>query len=974
MNIDNIDDIDDLEDDTIINISIIQDNENIPVGEKKIIPIFPIGYNDIIINKSIKNIPIINIDIILLEFLINNYKTLLLPIIDSSQINPYNIGIVVNERTNYFNMKTIESKTGDLIINGIHLLYTIKKYKTNYILIKTSYNEIYKNNIFIAFIQNNNLLQNYLFKNKHGTFSFLNNLYKLIHYYENYNYHYLLKKIISDNIKLEYNINLFTMVSKNNKNNLDIIDYLKKLNVLWMGYSEEYENTLINDMFNNGLLKVMIILSIKTSKHDTVVEQVEQYNKNIKNKYYVTKHDILNYITQKQLDKYKNMFLQKVSPLLKELNAIIELPVTENNNTRISMYNKFIKKYNIQESDIAMIYDNDNNRLICPHIRDTLIFNKNDLEKYFIVNMSQLVCKICGAIIRNLGNMAINVKEEMAFYTDVNYNDKNIVWHEIIKVMTYIVTDISITTITKQIISIVYPIIQRHMFNISNIKTIKFIDKIVFLKLIINICIWVVFVLIKKKYPKLIDISIINKNEKEIEEEVLNKILLFQQQTIKQFPYISEEKLKEIFYNTLIEIKPKITTIVLEKKEEDEESIYLQNNPLYDYLMKVIRADNLINIYDKLNYDTKYSATYNSILDFIKFIKIYVYENDALNYLIVEKLNSKKDIIPLSYAYLFHLYQNKAAKYFEYLFSFENLNILYGVTLDKLQIFHAHKWNIIDGTFICSVCKLNYNEVDKNKNIKTIILIQQSIINFYTYYFMLCPEGNIHEFDSKWVCKKCSVNINMILEKDNSYYFKYLKQYEKISLIKKNNILITEYTKYIMPKKIIDDSEYKKNQINTVHSVLQNTKQYITFMSDSHYMNFLKNLGLNNNLSEIVRCNKLNYFIQSILCIVLSFDIKVGEYDYDYNKLKTEYNYNVLQYVLLDVIYKILSNINNKICLEKIIKMIINYEIITKSTKESDYSSQFNIKEEEPTEDFTIKDIYEEIDYTEVDENEVVED
>ena len=981
-----------------VNITVVKNIEHIESDiEKNLLSIMPMGYIKILLSKTIKSIPIQNIDIILLEFLITNYKNILMPIVCSSK---YSISVVVNNRTSYSNKEIILSNVGELLISGISIKNNIKNYKKNLILLKVYYDEFYFNTIFITFIKNNvkhllNSLQ-YTFEDKQNTFTFLKYLYNLIDYYSNYNYVHLLPKIFSDNIKLDVSLNLSSNILTNNKYNENVIKILKEFEISWFNYSDVYDLTLINDMFNAGLLLLFVKIVINGAygsevkgdkKNQDLKTQIDLYNKNIILQYYsYSRPNILDYITEKQLNKYIRQSVKTVSPILQELKDILDMSI--NNKNKISIYKKFIKKYSIEETDVSMIYDKDNNELICPHVRDSIIFDRNDIERYYIRHLSNVYCKICGAIIKDLENLSINVKEEINLYTDVNYNEKIYVWNEIVKVLPYIeISDnILISDLIKQLTIILYPVIQKHNFNISSIKTLKFTEKLIFFNIITNTCIWATFTLIKKNFPKILDIVIIAKDQKNIEDNVYNKIITLQQQNIKQYNFIGEEKIKELFYNSMLELAPAIKNIILKEKHVEEEYIYLENNPLYDYLLKVAKSGNVK--YDELPHKPG-NITYNNILDFIKFIKVNVYENDILNPKITEKIQSLEKQDRQTYFHYHYNFVNKKSNHFNYVANYESLVILYGTTLDKERRFHAHKWNVIrdENTgvtdFTCTICESKYKDIalsgtvnasQDKKNIINIIILQQSIINFYSYYFILCPEGNTHTFDDKWICKKCSVNIKMILEKDITYFKKYSEVYDKNTEEKKNIIFIPEYTKYIMHNVISDDTEYQKDQISLVHNVIKNTKGHVTFMSETNYIMFLKDLGLNKNDSVMVRCNKLNYFIQSILCVGLSYDIK-PDITYDYNDLRLQYSYVVLQYILLDIIYKLLQNVNNKDCIGKIIKMIINYESLIKTAKESEeYSSQFAIKEDETNEPITKDEVYEDIDYTEINEDEIVED
>lgn len=876
---------------------------------------------------------LVKIDIILLDEItklfndVLTYNCFIIPRVNDK--TKYSISMSPVNIIFYYDVDKVKTTSNTLNVSGLMIDCSFNR--TEY---TTIYSMQYKN-IYSHKLITDNVNPIIIFDSKDSILSMLTNIINVVIYFYHYDYRTLFLTMPTLNIDLDTNIIIRPVLSYNAEQVKLLNTIIKELSLFTSGgYLTENKLTFIGDMYIHNLFDLWVVIMCNGKIDPRLIKKT-----------------LYEYCVDKK-KPYSN--IKTISPLIKELNLI----VYGNNDNKVSMYEAFIKKYNIVESNTDIIYDSNFNELLCPHVRDSFIYNK-EITQFHFINDNIIYCRICGGIISNDYSTFISINDELPFYSDINYNDKQMIWYEIIKLLSYItfIDKISQVDVIKQLVDILCPVIQRDISLVNSIKTLVFMDKYIYIKVIMFVYIWCIFILIKKKYPDSIDITIVDKHTKTLESDVLNRIIQLQSTTIRQHQFITKNKLTELFYNGITMLSPSFAKFSIKKSIVISDEVDIANNVLYTYLNKENTND----------------IIYNNLLNIINLSTIPIYENSELNSVIVETLKKYIKNITLCYKELPYVVSKESvSSKYSFIKNINSLAMIYGIA-ENGTLLHKHKWipfithRVID-TFKCSICNIKYKEIYNEKynnvdNILKMIDIQQLLQDFYTHFFILCPEGDTHEFTDKWICKKCSITPDMLLNKDNKYFIKYRNKIIK----QKKNITdkISISSRYIMPT--IDKStiynSYEQSQ--RIHKIVKSTSKFISVLSEEQYINFLTNLG-GINASLIVKCDKLYYYLQSIVCICLGYNISVN-LDIDYNKILMVNSINDVQYILLFRIYDILMSINNKECLMRIISMIINYEITIKQEKQ--VIDQFNIKDIE-VDDIVTDKIYDEIDYDEVPDDE----
>lgn len=784
------------------------------------------------------------------------------------------------------------------------------------------------------------------------------------------------------------------------------INFLKSLKskLVWCRIPNNIDIGFLNTMIQIAWLSNWEKLMLGDTNTAYYNSQIEKYNLNYLRAISVDESNLLVSYFQKRMypdvpklsdtelkniNNEINKYLRTLKVTPKEtLQIQAEFMSLFNNPQKKELYVEFLHKWKLVDSDNDFVYDSTGYPVYCPHIRNAQILNTS-ITMYNMYWGKSVYCKICGEKLLDTHNISLAVTE-IYFYTDISFSAKQFIWKEIIKLLTYVdfKHEILVYDLVNQMGEVLYPLLQIIEQQIHTIKTLHINEKYIYFKTVTYIYIWALLATLQHKSIfvfTFIDPKVVDKVA--ISTAVYAKLTELLNFNYKQYTFLSEQKLKAMFFNTCDKLRNMDLKIKYKTEQRFLNYFNADINPIYGYI-------EFINKFNKRNLTSLEPINgfplWNDFLLYIAQINSQYVTDQFVNDRLERKAQlNQSQMVPKTMPYI--LCKNNLFFVYRPLpFDITNLSLIYGLT--ESNTFHKHSWkevikvdiltyagitnttsNLqIISDFKCKECNKYLSKV-RDPNIGKLVALQQELLNFYNYYFILCLKEGLHEISAEKKCVKCGITVDDIIKKQYDFFIKHKQtiQYE----LKQFTIPPSTKVTAIPPIETTAVIVQETTQIINKFTLL--TKNAITFIKYETYIEFLMNLGTaslsvfdDKNIDHCgIRSNQLNIYIQNILFIIGKFNIVLENNSafYNYTLLLAQYDILVLPYVLLQKICLLLGLIQNNVeILTYCVRTIYNYEILLQFGNATSVNV-FDVKEVTIEED--TKSMYDNMDYEEHDDD-----
>jgi len=162
------------------------------------------------------------------------------------------------------------------------------------------------------------------------------------------------------------------------------------------------------------------------------------------------------------------------------------------------------------------------------------------------------------------------------------------------------------------------------------------------------------------------------------------------------------------------------------------------------------------------------------------------------------------------------------------------------------------KTRIID--HICSICYdvLSTSIADKSSDTKDLLNEEQLSVSFFNYYQYRCPspsakqikQGDISHVYSSEKCENCGATKEILTERDQQYFSKYIKVFQSTHIEKKIKFSV-EFEPLNMKLSVSKYAKDWKPNTNVISEIVSKTYDIVsTQLKKNFYTNLWKNIGM----------------------------------------------------------------------------------------------------------------------------------